>query len=71
MPAGWSRGVGSWAGGVWTGGVKDEPYAIRVDALCEAQRNATLRVPFINSTLYVETRDYQRAREVCITDRSV
>jgi hypothetical protein len=51
--------------------VKDEPYAIRVDALCEAQRNATLRVPFINSTLYVETRDYQRAREVCITDRSV
>ena len=35
----------------------------RRDALCEAQRAATLRRPFVNSTRYVETRDYARPRE--------
>ena len=36
----------------------------RRDALCEAQRAATRRDPFANSTAYVETRDYARPREV-------
>ena len=33
----------------------------RRDELCEAQRRATLRAPFVNSTLFVETRDYARS----------
>ena len=33
----------------------------RRDELCEAQRRATLRAPFVGSTLFVETRDYARS----------
>ena len=33
----------------------------RRDELCEAQRRATLRAPFVNSSLFVETRDYARS----------
>ena len=32
----------------------------RRNELCEAQRRATLRAPFVNSSLFVETRDYAR-----------
>ena len=36
----------------------------RRQELCEAQRNVTLRAPFIGSSLYVETRDFKRPSEV-------